>query len=163
MAEQNHFSNFDRGPYVETFVRRGSCLKIFLILALDAILFSWAKLLKQLMRNICVKIFWLKDSWVQEERDSLWNFGRQSTRYTAENSHGLQDIQTDILKLYIIIQDSFFGISGQESEFQGLDLVYSKRIKIIAVKKTKWQEKQSVLRFVSTFCKSLTSLCQILA
>ena len=37
-------------------------------------------------------------------------------------SHGLHDIQTDILKLYIIIQDGFIGLSGLESAeiIQGL-------------------------------------------
>ena len=42
-------------------------------------------------------------------------------------------------------------------------MLYSERITIFAVKKTKWQEKRSGYRFVSRFCKSLTTLCQYLA
>ena len=42
-------------------------------------------------------------------------------------------------------------------------MVYSKRIAIFAVKQTKRQENRLDLRFVFSFCKSLTSLCQILA
>ena len=37
-------------------------------------------------------------------------------------------------------------------------MVYSIRIAIFAVKKIKWQENKLGLIFVSTFCKSLTSL-----
>ena len=42
-------------------------------------------------------------------------------------------------------------------------MVYIKRIAIFGVKKAKGQENRSGLRFVSTFCNSLTYLCQILA
>ena len=60
-GEQIQLSNFDRVPYEEhlydiilnlgQLFRRGCCLKIFLVLALDAILFSRAKLLKQFLRQ----------------------------------------------------------------------------------------------------------------
>ena len=42
-------------------------------------------------------------------------------------------------------------------------MLYSERITIFDVKKTKLQEKRSGYRFVSRFCKSLTTLCQYLA
>ena len=47
-----------------------------------------------------------------------------STRYTTENSHDLHDIKVNILKLAIIIQDGFSGLSGLEGEFQELCLWY---------------------------------------
>ena len=84
------------------------------------------------------------------------------TRYTTEKSHGLHDIKTDISKLaYHHPRRVFFLAFRTRGWVSGTGLmVYSKRIAIFAVKKTNWSENRSGLRLVSTFCKSLTSLCQ---
>ena len=47
-----------------------------------------------------------------------------STRYTTEKSHGLHDIKADISKLAYHHPDGFAGLSGLESEFQGLGVWY---------------------------------------
>ena len=83
------------------------------------------------------------------------------TRYTTEKSHGLHDIKTDISKLAYHHPRRFLWAFRPRGWVSGTGLmVNSKRIAIFAVKKTKWSENQSGLRLVSTFCKSLTSLCQ---